>query len=99
VANTPGLTENPNIFRFPTRAVEDKEGNAVLDSFGNPVYEQVTFTLEKMPYVEASIGIENIFKLISVDLVKRFTYLDNPNVAQIGALRGWGVRFRLGIRF
>ncbi|MDP6909134.1 MAG: hypothetical protein QF371_06495, partial [Flavobacteriales bacterium] len=59
----------------------------------------VTFTLERMPYVEASVGIENIFKLVSIDLVKRFTHLDNPNVAKLGPLRGWGLRARVGIRF
>jgi hypothetical protein len=31
----------------------------MLDQFGDEQYEQVTFTLEKMPYVEASVGIEN----------------------------------------
>lgn len=99
IDNTPGLTEDSRIFQFPTRAVEDKDGNAVLDQFGEPVFEQVTFTLEKMPYVEASVGIENIFKLLSLDMVKRFTHLDNPNVATLGPLKGWGLRMRVSIRF
>lgn len=46
--------------------------------------EQTTFTLEHTPYVEASIGIGNIFKIFRVDLVKRFTYLDNPSVSEYG---------------
>ncbi len=99
VGNTPGLTESDNIFNFPSRRVEDKKGNPILDEYGNDQYRQVTFTLEKMPYVEASVGIENIFKIISVDLVKRFTHLDNPNVSQLGSARGWGFRVRAGIRF
>ena len=99
VSNTPGLTESDDIFNFPSRRVEDKRGNAVLDQFGNEQYDQVTFTMERMPYVEASVGIENIFKIISVDLVKRFTHLDNPNVSKLGAARGWGLRVRAGIRF
>ena len=99
VSNTPGLTESDDIFNFPSRRVEDKKGNAVLDQFGNEQYDQVTFTMERMPYVEASVGIENIFKIISVDLVKRFTHLDNPNVSKLGAARGWGLRVRAGIRF
>jgi hypothetical protein len=51
-----------------------------------PVFEGIptTFSLEKKPYVEGSVGIANIFKLIRVDLVKRFNYLDNPYVAAIG---------------
>ena len=99
IGNTPGLTEDTRIFNYPTRLETDKDGNAILDQFGNQQYEQVTFTLEKMPYVEASVGIENIFKVISVDLVKRFTHLDNPNVAQLGKAKGWGFRVRAGIRF
>lgn len=99
VSNTPGMTEDSRIFNYPSIRVEDDDGNPILDQYGNEQYEQVTFTLERMPYVEASVGIENIFKVISVDLVKRFTHLDNPNVAKLGSLRGWGIRFRVGIRF
>ncbi|MFT4594166.1 MAG: hypothetical protein ACI9CU_000144 [Polaribacter sp.] len=99
IGNTPGLTEGDGIFNYPTRLQVDKDGNAVLDQFGNKKYEQVTFTLEKVPYAEASIGVENIFKLLSVQVVKRFTHLDNPNVAQLGKAKGWGFRMRVGIRF
>ncbi|WP_432712145.1 DUF5686 family protein, partial [Pedobacter sp.] len=37
-----------------------------------------TYTLDKEPYMEGSVGIGNIFKLLRVDLVKRFNYLDHP---------------------
>jgi len=40
--------------------------------------------MSKVPYIEGSIGIGNIFKLFRVDLVKRFTYLDHPNIAELG---------------
>jgi len=43
-----------------------------------------TFSLSRIPYVEGSVGISNIFKLIRVDLVKRFNYLNNPYVATLG---------------
>lgn len=99
VGNTPGLTEDSRIFNYPSRRLEDGDGNPILDQFGDEQYEQVTFTLERIPYVEASVGIENIFKIVSVDLVKRFTHLDNPNVSKLGSLRGWGIRVRAGIRF
>lgn len=51
-----------------------------------PTFEGVptTFSLNGKPYVEGSVGIANIFKLIRVDLVKRFNYLDNPYVASLG---------------
>lgn len=99
IGNTPGLTGDDRIFNYPSRRVEDKDGNPLLDQYGNEQYEQATYTLERMPYVEASVGIENIFKIISVDLVKRFTHLENPNISKLGAARGWGFRVRAGIRF
>ena len=34
----------------------------------------------KVPYVEASVGIYNIFKLLHVEYVHRFTYRDNPGI-------------------
>lgn len=46
--------------------------------------QPTTFALNKTPYIEGSVGVANIFKLIRVDLVKRFNYLDNPNVSPMG---------------
>jgi hypothetical protein len=46
--------------------------------------EPTTFSLEKKPYLEGSVGITNIFKLARVDLVKRFNYLNNPFVTPLG---------------
>lgn len=65
-------SNNPNnesgLFKLPT------------DIDGNPI----TYTLEKKPYIEASVGVSNIFKFFRIDLVKRLTYLDHPNVAATG---------------
>jgi Family of unknown function (DUF5686)/CarboxypepD_reg-like domain len=43
-----------------------------------------TYSLGSKPYVEASVGIYNIFTIFRVDVVKRFTYLDHPNVSGVG---------------
>lgn len=63
---------NPNVtdglMLFPT------------DAAGNPT----TFTLDKKPYIEISAGIGNIFKVFRIDVVKRLTYIDKPNVSNIG---------------
>lgn len=53
----------------------------------------ITYTLHNTPYIEASAGIANIFKLLRVDVVKRFTHLDNPEVAE------WGIRARFRLDF
>jgi hypothetical protein len=61
-------SNNPNLLLFPVNAK------------GVPT----TYILNSGPYIEGSIGIGNIFKLLRVDLVKRFTYLDNPQVSPLG---------------
>ena len=61
---------HPSLYQFP------------VSSIGKPI----TYALGDTPYVEASLGIENIFKLLRVDLIRRFTYLDHPEVSK------WGVR-------
>ncbi|WP_224994614.1 DUF5686 and carboxypeptidase-like regulatory domain-containing protein [Cesiribacter sp. SM1] len=66
---------NPELLRFPV----DDSGIAL------------THTLGREPYIEASVGIGNIFRVFRIDVVKRFTYLENPNVPDIG-IRG---RFKL----
>lgn len=53
----------------------------------------ITYTLNHGPYIEGSVGIANIFKLIRVDLVRRFTYLDHPVVSE------WGIRTRVAFQF
>jgi hypothetical protein len=45
---------------------------------------KTTYAFGNTPYIEGSIGIGNIFKVIRLDVVKRFSYLDQPNVSKIG---------------
>jgi hypothetical protein len=52
-----------------------------------------TFSLNNEPYIEGSVGISNIFKLFRVDVVKRFTYRDHPDIAK------WGIRGRVRFEF
>ena len=50
----------------------------------NDAGERVTYFLGSKPYVEASIGISNIFKFMRFDLIRRFTYLDHPGISRLG---------------
>jgi hypothetical protein len=43
-----------------------------------------TYPLGSQPYIEASVGLYNIFTFLRLDLVKRYTYLDHPNVSNLG---------------
>jgi len=55
--------------------------------------QTVTHTLEKEPYIEASVGIANIFRLFRVDYVRRLTYTELPGVSK------WGIRARFKLDF
>jgi hypothetical protein len=48
-----------------------------------------TFALGNQPYIEAGVGIGNIFKLMRVDAIERFSYLNHPMVPR------YGIRFQL----
>jgi hypothetical protein len=69
--------KNPELLKFPT------------DQYGNVS----TYSLEKQPYMEVSVGVENIFNLIRVDFVKRLSYLDHQNVPK------YGIRARINFDF
>ena len=43
-----------------------------------------SYVMGKKPYIEASIGIYNIFKLIHIEYVRRLTYTDIPGIKKGG---------------
>lgn len=62
-----------------------------LSSKNNPdvnrsqlIFPKETYTLGKAPYMEYSLGIENIFQFFRIDYVKRINYLDNANIDKDG---------------
>ncbi len=59
----------------------------------NNAGQQTTFSLAREPYVEGSVGVGNILKFFRVDLVRRITYLNHPNVTE------WGIRARFKFDF
>ncbi len=62
--------EASNLYKFPTL----------------PDGQQLTYTLGNTPYVEASLGVSNIFRIFRIDYIRRFTYLDHPGTVK------WGLR-------
>jgi hypothetical protein len=52
-----------------------------------------TYSLTNQPYLEAGFAIANIFKLVRIDFIKRFTYLNHPDIPT------WGIRFRTKFDF
>ncbi len=66
--NNPFKSDDPDLFLFPQR--NGQYTSFVMDP--------------KIPYMEASIGIYNIFKLLHIEYVRRLTYLDNPGINKDG---------------
>ncbi|RHJ87686.1 DUF5686 and carboxypeptidase-like regulatory domain-containing protein [Parabacteroides sp. AM08-6] len=52
-----------------------------------------SYTFGKAPYMEASVGIENIFKFLRLDYVWRLNYRDHPDI------QTKGIRFMMRITF
>jgi hypothetical protein len=50
-----------------------------------------TQPLGNTPYMEASVGVENILKILRIDYYRRLTYLDNPSIKKHG--------IRIALRF
>ncbi len=59
----------------------------------------LTYLFTDGPYMEGSVGVTNIFRVLRLDLVKRFNYLDNPNVPSLFGTRGLGLRARFKVEF
>ena len=60
--------------------------NANSDLFLFPMRDGTvtSHVMSSTPYIEASVGIYNIFKLLHIEYVRRFTYLDYPGVHKDG---------------
>lgn len=57
-----------NLYQFPTASTG---GNG-------------TFSLSNSPYIESGAGVGNIFKILRVDFIRRFNYLDHFGVSPYG---------------
>jgi len=42
------------------------------------------YRLNSTPYMEVAMGLENIFKVLRVEYIRRLTYLDHPNISPNG---------------
>lgn len=78
-------------FRGLWGRLSDKNNPA--KSTGLFAFPEGSMTLGKAPYMEASVGIENIFKFLRLDYVWRLNYRDNPDIQM------HGVRCTMRIQF
>ncbi|MFI5203994.1 MAG: DUF5686 family protein [Flavobacteriales bacterium] len=70
---------------------------AVYGSVTDPNRNELLFPSNlhtlNVPYMEVSVGIENILKVLRVDYVQRLTYLNHPGIAK------WGIRAKIEVDF
>lgn len=81
--NNPYCNANDkNLFYFPGRFNSDGSYTAISHVMD-----------KKVPYVEAIVGIHNIFKLLHIEYVRRLTYIDRLGTSK------WGIRFMFRATF
>lgn len=80
------LSDRNNPFKRP--------GDGDLFLFPTRNGEPTSFVMDpKIPYMEASVGIYNIFKILHIEYVRRLTYLDHPGINK------HGIRFMVMVIF
>ena len=60
---------------------------------------QTSFVMGNKPYMELSVGISNIFKVLTIQYVRRLNYTDMPAVPGGDKLHKNGVRFAVDFKF
>ncbi len=83
LSNANNPNKNPELLQF----LKDNQGNSI------------TYTLDSQPYMEASVGVANILKFVRFDVVRRLTYLDNPDVPYMFGVKGMGLRMKVAVEF
>ena len=75
--NHPDRTQNKNLIPFPK----------------NDKGENIPHTLSKQPFMEYTVGIDNIFNIFQVCFVRRLSYLDHDNISP------WSIRVNFHAAF
>lgn len=60
---------------------------------------QTAFVMGNKPYMELSVGISNIFKVLTIQYVRRLNYTDMPNIPGGDKLKKNGIRFAVDFKF
>ena len=85
------LSDRNNPFKNPD--------DASLFCFPTRDGRQTSFVMGSKPYMELSVGISNIFKVITVQYVRRLSYNDMPDIYGGDKLHKNGIRFAVDFQF
>lgn len=61
--------------------------------------QQTSFVMGNKPYMELSVGISNIFKIFTIQYVRRLTYNNLPRINGGDKLHKNGIRFAVDFKF
>ena len=82
------------------------KNNPYINTTSNDIFRFPTrdgrptsFVMGKKPYMEFSVGISNIFKVLTVQYVRRLNYNDMPDIYGGDKLKKNGVRFAVDFKF
>ena len=92
--NNPYVEGNEGLYQFIDAARYDESGTYQRGYTGSP--------MGKMPYMELTAGLENIFHFIRIDYVRRLTYNDYalPDGIHRRTAKGWGRNgVKISLRF
>lgn len=92
-------------FKMMYGGLSDKN-NPYISTADNSIFRLPTrdgaptsFVMGHKPYMELSVGISNIFKVLTVQYVRRLNYTDMPDIPGGDKLKKDGVRFAVDIKF
>lgn len=71
--------------KFLVGSINENNKNVLIFPYG---LEEVS-----KPYMEVGAGVENIFKVIRIDVMWRLTHLNNPNIEKFGIRAGLQIIF------
>ncbi|MBR6036039.1 MAG: carboxypeptidase-like regulatory domain-containing protein [Bacteroidaceae bacterium] len=82
------------------------KNNPYINTTSNDIFRFPTrdgrptsFVMGKKPYMELSVGVSNIFKVLTVQYVRRLNYNDMPDIYGGDKLKKNGVRFAVDFKF
>lgn len=68
-------------------------GELRRDNLNLQTNNSLFYSLNKKPYVEMGVGVENIFKIFRFDFLWRMSYLENPNISKFGFRGSFQITF------
>lgn len=91
--NNPDLTDG--LYDLPYSYSTEDKFYKCRTNFQDGLREDGTYKYGYMPYMEITAGIENIFKILRIEYVRRLTHLNAPDGTKLGPWQRNGIRITL----